>query len=151
MTIPRRVGQYDAFWFAAGEAPLGAVDAVQQQVAQLTPPGAPPPDTVVAIPADGFNWSPLMTPVTVTPRNGGTQAVQANKNRKYLLIQNNGTTPMLVCFGTNTINLSAPGTVLNIPPNGGYFEAAVKAPNSSIWVGNADATHTVQGFILEGS
>lgn len=76
-------------------------------------------------------------PVSVTVTGTSTMEMAANGIRQYLIIQNTGSVPVIVKFGS--IQTAGEGVVI---PAGGAYEP-VEAPASSVWMETATGSATV--------
>jgi hypothetical protein len=82
--------------------------------------------------------------LTSTITTTSTQILAFNADRKYLLIQNNGATNIIVKF--NSVQSASEGIV--ITPGGSYV-AEAKCPTGSVWIKSASATDSTT--VIEGN
>jgi hypothetical protein len=99
----------------------------------------------------GFNNDPLasnnrMTSSSLTSNSVARVLIGANPRRNYLLIQNNGTVPIYVGFGT-TPNINGNSSLILAPNTGITFDAGIAPNNDVSIVSSADCLVCV----IEGS
>lgn len=76
-------------------------------------------------------------PVTVTATVTSTQELTQNNSRMYLLIQNTGSNPVIVKFGSAQTGVEG----ITVPAGGNY--EPIVAPADSVWMRSSASTSAV--------